>query len=83
MKVSTATAERGHEYYIENKVRYICVDGTKGYAIVKGSEAYEAEFEYRIYQQLIPTLESHWKQVINLCDSAKYFEKTVKVAWGE
>lgn len=37
----------------------------------------------RIYQQLIPTLESHWKQVIDLCDSAKYFEKAVKVAWGE
>lgn len=36
-----------------------------------------------LYQQLIPTLESHWKQVIDLCDSAKYFEKAVKVAWGE
>lgn len=46
MKVSTAIAERGYEYYIENKVRYICVDGTKGYAIVEGSEAYEVEFEY-------------------------------------
>ena len=47
MKVSAAIAERGHEYYIENKVRYICIDGTKGYAIVEGSEAYEVEFEYR------------------------------------
>ena len=47
MKVSTAIAERGHNYYIENKVRYICIDGTKGYAIVEGSEAYEVEFEYR------------------------------------
>lgn len=47
MKVSTAIAERGHEYYMENKVRYICIDGTKGYAIVEGSEAYEVEFEYR------------------------------------
>lgn len=26
---------------------------------------------------------SHWKQVIDLCDSAKYFEKAVEVAWGE
>lgn len=46
MKVSVAIAERGHDYYIENKVRYICIDGTKGYAIVEGSENYEVEFEY-------------------------------------
>lgn len=46
MKVSAAIAERGHEYYLANKVRYICVDGTKGCAIVEGSEAYEVEFEY-------------------------------------
>lgn len=37
----------------------------------------------RIYQQLIPTLENRWKQVVDLCDSAKHFEKAVKVAWGE
>lgn len=47
MNVGAAVAERGHEYYIENKVRYICVDGTKGYAIVEGSEPYEVEFTYR------------------------------------
>ena len=47
MKVSAAIAERGHDYYLENKVRYICIDGTKGYAIVEGGEAYEVEFEYR------------------------------------
>lgn len=47
MKVSATIAERGHDYYIENKVRYISIDGTKGYAIVEGSENYEVEFEYR------------------------------------
>ena len=47
MKVSAAVAERGHDYYMENKVRYISVDGTHGFAIVEGSEAYEVEFEYR------------------------------------
>lgn len=46
MNVSAAVAERGHDYYIENKVRYISIDGTKGYAIVEGSENYEVEFEY-------------------------------------
>lgn len=44
--VSSAIAERGHNYYLENKVKYICIDGTHGYAIVEGSEAYEVEFEY-------------------------------------
>ena len=47
MNVSLAVAERGHEYYMENKVRYICVDGTQGYAIVEGGEAYEVEFTYK------------------------------------
>ena len=46
MNVSAAVAERGHSYYMENKVRYISIDGTKGYAIVEGSEPYEVEFEY-------------------------------------
>lgn len=47
MKISAAIAERGHDYYMENRVRYISIDGTKGYAIVEGSESYEVEFEYR------------------------------------
>lgn len=47
MKVSAAIAERGHEYYTENKVRYISIDGTKGYALVEGSENYEVEFDYK------------------------------------
>lgn len=47
MKVSAEGAERGNEYYFDNKVRYICIDGTRGYAIVEGGEAYEVEFEYR------------------------------------
>ena len=47
MKIGTAIAERGHEYYMENDVRYLCIDGTKGYAIVEGSEAYEVEFTYQ------------------------------------
>ena len=46
MNVSAGVAERGHEYYIDNKVRYICIDGARDYAIVEGSEAYEVEFYY-------------------------------------
>ena len=32
---------------MENRVRYISLDGSHGYAIVEGSEAYTVEFEYR------------------------------------
>ena len=39
--------EHLHDYYIENRVRYLCIDGTCGYAIVEGGESYEVEFEYR------------------------------------
>ncbi len=46
MNISPAVADRGRDYYVENKVRYICLDGGRGYAIVEGREAYEVEFEY-------------------------------------
>lgn len=32
MYVSNAIAERGHNYFIENRVRYLCLSGAKGYA---------------------------------------------------
>ena len=47
MQITHAVAERGHDYYMENRVRYLCIDDTKGYAIVEGGEGYEVEFEYR------------------------------------
>ena len=47
MKITSAVAERGHECYIDNKVKYLCIDGTKGCAIVEGTRCYEVEFEYR------------------------------------
>ena len=46
MNVSSEIAQRGYDYYMNNKVRYLCIDGTKGYAIVEGSNNYEVEFEY-------------------------------------
>lgn len=47
MQIKAQVAERGEEYYMENKVIYLCVDGTHGRAIVEGSEPYEVEFTYR------------------------------------
>ena len=47
MGAASAIAERGQTYYMENRVRYLCLDGTKGYAIVEGTRAYTVEFEYQ------------------------------------
>ena len=47
MEISHDVAERGHNYYMESRVRYICLDGTKGRAIVEGTQIYELEFEYQ------------------------------------
>ena len=47
MPVQGEIAKRGYDYYMENRVRYLCLDGEKGYAIVAGSENYEVEFVYR------------------------------------
>lgn len=45
MDVSPQIGGRGQEYYAQNRVRYLSVYGTHGYAIVVGSEPYEVEFE--------------------------------------
>ena len=47
MDIGSAIAERGHRYYLENRVQYLCLNGAKGYAIVQGSHAYTVEFEYQ------------------------------------
>ncbi len=36
--------ERGVDYYGENKVVYLCLDGSKGRAIVRGTRPYEVRF---------------------------------------
>ena len=46
MNISPVIAERGHDYYLENRVRYICLDHSKGIAIVEGTENYLVEFDY-------------------------------------
>ena len=45
--VREVVLDRASNYYKNNKVRYISVKGTKGYAIVEGNEAYEVEFRYK------------------------------------
>lgn len=47
MNISSLMAQRGNEYYLQNKVKYLSIDETHGYAIVEGREPYEVEFEYR------------------------------------
>ncbi len=47
MDIDGSVAERGHNYYLENRVEYLCLDGIKGHAIVNGSKPYEVEFTYQ------------------------------------
>lgn len=44
--IEHARLERGLQYYKEQRVVYVCIDDKYGYAIVRGSEYYEVEFEY-------------------------------------
>ena len=46
MNVTNAVAQRGNQYYIDNRVKYICLDRGKGYVLVEGGNIYEVEFEY-------------------------------------
>ena len=46
MQVSQAIWERGREYYMDNHVRYICIDAGHGKAIVEGEHVYEVEFDF-------------------------------------
>ena len=45
MDVSATVGERGNEYYSDNRVRYLCLEGCHGRAIVEGDRAYELEFD--------------------------------------
>ena len=45
-QISEIRAQRGESYYEEHRVVYICLDKSKGYAIVQGSEYYEVTFTY-------------------------------------
>ena len=47
MEIGAEVFERGRNYYLENRVQYLCLDGTHGRAVVEGREGYEVEFEYR------------------------------------
>lgn len=47
MHVNSSTAERGHEYYMDNRVLYLSLRDGHGYALVEGSEVYEVEFLYK------------------------------------
>lgn len=44
--IDEKTADKGHEYYVENRVEYIELNNGKGRAIVKGTKPYEIEFNY-------------------------------------
>ncbi len=47
LHVSADVAQRGYDYYLENRVRYLSLDGDRGKAILEGTKSYEVEFLYR------------------------------------
>lgn len=46
MDISGYEYSRGRDYYADNKVSFLEIDGTRGHAIVEGAEPYEIEFDY-------------------------------------
>ena len=46
MKADAPIIERGEKYYREDRVVYLSIRGTRGRAIVEGTQPYELEFEY-------------------------------------
>ena len=46
MGADNEIGDRAYTYYLENRVRYIELDATHGYAIIEGTKPYEVEFEY-------------------------------------
>lgn len=46
LSIPAGVAEKGHAYYMENRVIYLSVDGTQGHAIVQGSAPHELTFTY-------------------------------------
>lgn len=46
MKLDPSSADRGYDYFVENRVSYIEINATRGRAIVEGSKNYEIEFDY-------------------------------------
>lgn len=46
MNIKSEIAERGHEYYMENRVVYIELSHGKGGALVTGGKTYDVEFNY-------------------------------------
>ena len=46
MNIQRHIAERGHDYYMQNNVVFLELDGNKGRAIVEGSKVYDVEFNY-------------------------------------
>ena len=83
MNISGTIAQRGHEYYLENRVSYICIDGTKGFAIVEGSKSYFVEFQYRNGEisHLICdcpcacTCKHEFATMLQLCETLELIEK--------
>ncbi|MBE7059341.1 MAG: hypothetical protein E7389_00800 [Ruminococcaceae bacterium] len=46
MNISHEKANKGFELYANGNVIYLCIDGSKGVAVIEGTDTYEMEFDY-------------------------------------
>lgn len=47
LKIGRKIGNAAFDYYMENRVKYLCIDGDRGIALVIGSSPYKVEFTYK------------------------------------
>lgn len=90
LKVTEAVAERGLAYYQENRVSYLCLNGSQGRAIVEGTKPYEVEFQYKDGQisnlfcdcPCGYTCKHEVAVLLQLRETLKIIEKDYAAQWG-
>ena len=91
LDVSGAVFERGLDYYRENRVLYLCLNGSQGRAIVEGTKPYEVEFQYKDGQisnlfcdcPCGYTCKHEVAVLLQLRETLEIIEKNYAAQWGD
>ncbi|MDE6261140.1 MAG: SWIM zinc finger family protein [Oscillospiraceae bacterium] len=86
----SAVFERSLAYYQENRVSYLCLNGSQGRAIVEGTKPYEVEFQYKDGQisnlfcdcPCGYTCKHEVAVLLQLRETLKIIEKDYAAQWG-
>ena len=89
MDMSPEVCDRGHNLYLNNCVKYLCLDKNHVYALVEGSETYEVEFEYKdgvISKLLCPCFftgncKHEFATILQLRDTLSFIEENYSEAF--